>query len=132
MNNNSSCRSGHSRRSTASAMEDVSFKFNARDFIQSRRCETLENTYKLGKLLGEGAHGCVFACMHLESGAKRAVKVLEKCVENEESNKTIIDEYLMLKDLDHPNLIRCYEMLEGMSEDIILLLPVLAIASSCF
>ena len=110
---NSSYRSNHSRASAASGMEDLSFKFNARDFITTRRCEALESCYELGKLLGQGAHGCVFACTHIESGAKRAVKVLEKCAENEESNKAILDEYLLLKDLDHPNLIRCYELLEG-------------------
>ena len=94
-------------------MEDLSFKFNTKDFINTRQCDALESWYTLRKLLGEGAYGCVYACTNLETGAERAVKVLEKCAGGAEKNKEVIDEYLLLKDLDHPNLIRCYELIEG-------------------
>jgi len=89
-------------------------KFHANDFISRRRCEGegLECSYRLGKFLGEGAYGAVHACTHLDTGAERAVKIMEKSEAKAEMNKEVIDEYLALKELDHPNLIRAYELIE--------------------
>ena len=92
---------------------DYSIKFHANDFISRRRCEGLESCYRVDKFLGEGAFGAVHSCTHLESGAQRAVKVMEKSEFNKEVHQEAIDEYNMLKELDHPNLIRVYELLEG-------------------
>ena len=94
---------------------DNSIKFHANDFISRRRCEGLESCYKLGKFLGEGAYGSVNSCIHLDTGAERAVKIMVKTDENKEITQEVIDEFHMLKELDHPNLIRCHELLEGKS-----------------
>jgi len=86
--------------------------------MKTRRCETIDSFYRLGKTLGHGAHGSVYACTHVESGAQRAVKVLEKSEGKEKLNRACLEEYQMLKDLDHPNLIHCYELLEGPSSTV--------------
>ena len=51
---------------------------------------TLRDTYKIGKVLGEGAFGEVRLCTHRESGDKRAVKVLRKDAMDEEETAAML------------------------------------------
>ena len=88
-----------------------SVKVGPKNFI-ARRTGTLDSCYDLGELLGEGGFGQVFECTHLQTGAERAVKVLEKSMHRPELNEKVIDEFNLLRSLNHPNLIRPYEMFE--------------------
>jgi serine/threonine protein kinase len=54
-----------------------SIKVNSTMFVQ-KSAGTLRDTYKIGKVLGEGAFGEVRLCTHRETKEKRAVKVLKK------------------------------------------------------
>lgn len=49
----------------------------ASDFV-GRTQGRLRDFYRIGKVLGSGAFGEVRMCVHRESGAQRAVKVLRK------------------------------------------------------
>ena len=73
---------------------------------------TLRDTYKIGKVLGEGAFGEVRLCTHRESGDKRAVKVLRKDAMDEEETAAMLNEINILKGLDHPNVVKIYEYFE--------------------
>lgn len=84
-----------------SSFSHDSVKFSAKNFV-TQRTATLESTYRLGKLLGEGGFGEVYACTHKESGDKRAVKVMEKSTKKKSINEDIVKEYNILKELDHP------------------------------
>ena len=63
-------------------------------------------------MLGSGAFGEVRVCVHRESGAQRAVKVLRKSHMDEDEKKMLFNEINNLKDLDHPNILKLYETFE--------------------
>ena len=63
-------------------------------------------------MLGSGAFGEVRVCIHRESGAQRAVKVLRKSHMDEGEKKMLFNEINNLKDLDHPNILKMYEFFE--------------------
>ena len=63
-------------------------------------------------MLGSGAFGEVRVCVHRESGAQRAVKVLRKSHMDEDEKKMLFNEINNLKDMDHPNILKMYEFFE--------------------
>ena len=92
-----------------------SIKFSAHNFItQSYDCFT--DHYEILGLLGDGGYGEVFRCKHKESGAERAVKVIE--MTSEEQGETILAEFQVLRGLDHPNLLKVFQLFEAEEEGI--------------
>jgi calcium-dependent protein kinase len=77
----------------------------------------LSSDYVVKEVLGQGGFGLVNKCMHLPTGQARAVKSVHK------SGLTILDmdqdyrlkEMSVLRSLDHPNILRCYELFEDPS-----------------
>ena len=68
------------------------------------------DTYIFGKMLGKGGFSSVYAVKHKELGEERVVKVIKKTQEN-----MMVDfdrEFTILKELDHPNIIKLYEVFE--------------------
>lgn len=90
---------------------EESIKFSAKNFVAQNE-DSLETHYKIGELLGEGGFGEVFSCIHIESGEERAVKVIPK-QEDEAENVKIIEEFDIVKDLDHPNILKMYALYES-------------------
>jgi calcium-dependent protein kinase len=56
-----------------------------------------------------GAFGEVRKCLHRETKALRAVKVVYKNSLDEERQKKLNNEITILKRLDHPNILKLYE-----------------------
>ena len=83
----------------------------ASDFVGKTQGR-LRDFYRIGKVLGTGAFGEVRMCVHRESGAQRAVKVLRKSNMDEEEKNLLFNEINILKGLDHPNIIKMYEFFE--------------------
>jgi calcium-dependent protein kinase len=73
---------------------------------------TLRDSYKIGKVLGEGAFGEVRLCTQRETGEKRAVKVLKKDAMDDDETKAMLNEINILKGIDHPNIVKIYEYFE--------------------
>ena len=66
--------------------------------------------YKLLKKLGSGTFGHVFKVMHIKSGNIRAMKIIPKNnLMPGFADKDIIREINIMKDLDHPHVIKIYE-----------------------
>lgn len=80
------------------------------DFIPFSRKSNIKNDYKFKKLLGEGVTGRVFLCEHKEFGYQRAIKVILK--EENGYNSQTSEEFQILMDMDHPNIIKLYEVYE--------------------
>lgn len=72
----------------------------------------LRDFYKVGKVLGEGAFGQVRVAQNRDSGAKRAVKMLNKATMDEDEKRMLFNEINILKDIDHPNIVKMYEYFE--------------------
>jgi len=89
-------------------MESGDVKIRAKDFVM-QHAGKLRDHYRIGKMLGSGAFGEVRVCVHRESGAQRAVKVLRKSHMDEDEKKMLFNEINNLKDLDHPNILKMYE-----------------------
>ena len=117
-------RSGFSPGSSPIDGESPSSRIDA--FIKSSGAAFVkENTgnikdfYKISKCIGRGklsripdsigAYGEVRKCLHKETKALRAVKIINKKYLCEEEKAKLLNEIDILKALDHPNILKLYE-----------------------
>jgi len=73
----------------------------------------LINFYDIDKQLGEGGFGKVFLVKDKRTKLARAVKELKKSVIELEDSEAILKEIEILKSLDHPNIMKVYEVIES-------------------
>ena len=78
-------------------------KFNAGQFVSRRtQNEKISKYYSIKSALGSGGYGEVFLAKHKQSGAERAIKVIEKSKWSSDENDAVLNEFNIVKDLDHP------------------------------
>ncbi len=65
---------------------------------------------KLAKYNLKGAYGKVNMCVHLKTNITRAMKSLKKSLVLKEDEDKLFSEMNLLKGLDHPNIVRLYEL----------------------
>ena len=82
-------------------------KIDAKDYIQ--KGDSIENYQKI-KRIGKGSYGSVFKVMRKNTNLIRAMKVIPKNFQKD--NDEILREIHILKNLDHPNVMKIYEFLE--------------------
>ena len=82
------------------------------DFISTNSGVRFSDVYAKGKTLGNGAFGEVKQCQHRDTQVIRAVKILKKDQMTREEQTSFQKETSVLKQLDHPNIIKLYEMFE--------------------
>ena len=63
-------------------------------------------------LLGQGAHSKVYKCESKRYSTKWAVKIVEKRVLKKHDENRYINEIMIMKSLDHPNIIRIREFFQ--------------------
>ena len=71
--------------------------------------EVPEKKYKIKKLLGEGSFGRVFLAQNIITSELIAMKQIPKTSEDLLSDSEIINEIEILKNLDHPDIVRIME-----------------------
>lgn len=105
-------RQGEDQTGTAVEKPDH-FCFHTGQFIQ-RLQAPFSHQYRVIKELGSGNFGRVYQAQHKETGDFRAVKEIEKARAERfgGSHKKFIAEVEILSRLDHPNILKIYEMLE--------------------
>jgi len=59
-----------------------------------------------------GAFGEVRKCLHKESKALRAVKIINKKSLAKEEKERLLGEISILRNLDHPNILKLYEFFQ--------------------
>jgi len=74
--------------------------------------KTFDGGYKRGKTLGEGAFSVVIEATNKTSGESYAVKVVTKSKLTKEDEVALKDEIQVLNELQHPHIIRLYEVFE--------------------
>ena len=73
---------------------------------------SFQEKYSLGQVLGEGAYGQVKECILIETGEKRAVKIVEIAKLSPRDRDLLMNEIQNLKDMDHPNILKMYEFFQ--------------------
>jgi len=59
-----------------------------------------------------GAYGEVRKCLHKDTKALRAVKIINKKFLEAEEQAKLLSEISILKELDHPNILKLYEFFQ--------------------
>ena len=72
----------------------------------------LKDYYRIENFLGKSEFGEVRKVQSKESGVQRAVKVMRKDKMSPSDRQALANEINILKSLDHPNIIRLYEIFE--------------------
>lgn len=78
-------------------------------FITKNHGKFREN-YQIGNVLGQGAFGEVRKCINRITKAIRAVKLIRKDAMTPEEEQAFQDEIAILSKLDHPNILKLYEV----------------------
>ena len=85
--------------------------FNKEIFIQDLETP-LTQSYNVEYEIGEGTYSKVYAIRHKKTGDIRVCKYIKKKDFKEEDIKTFLQEIEILKQSDHPNIVKLYEVFE--------------------
>lgn len=82
------------------------------NFVQENKSDILK-VYKIyDNPLGTGAFGEVRKALNMSINEVRAIKILKKSQLTTEELNTIFEEINIMKNIDHPNVVRIYEYLQ--------------------
>ena len=75
---------------------------------------SIQQDYEFGPILGSGAYGSVRTAVHKLTGQERAIKTIkkEKIPKEMIENNKFLAEIEILRQTDHPNIVRIYEFYE--------------------
>jgi len=81
------------------------------DFIKKRSVD-FRSEYEVIEEIGEGGFGTVVRGINKRTGQERAIKVVRKENVNVTDHGKLMDEVKLLIGLDHPNIVKTYEVFE--------------------
>ena len=85
-------------------------EISSEDFNHNKTpLKLVESYYKIQKIIGKGAFGVVYKAFELFSGRMVAIKQIPV---NSENKKFVIKEIELLKNLEHPNIVKYYNFLK--------------------
>ncbi|CAD8146337.1 unnamed protein product [Paramecium pentaurelia] len=82
------------------------------DNFQTLKQGQVTSYYRVEKSLGQGAYGEVRLVIHKQTGQKRAMKQIKKDKIFKEDEEILLNEVTILKQLDHPNIVKLYELFQ--------------------
>lgn len=82
-------------------------------FVRHSTINSLKD-YKQVQKIGSGTFSDVFLCTHLPTNTKRVLKTIYKaCLRSQQKDAVmLLKEIQILKKLDHPNILKCFEIFE--------------------
>jgi len=78
-----------------------------------KNSELIHRVYRILDPIGKGSFGEVRKAVHLKTGKLRAIKIIKFDLKSNTDRKEIVSEIMMLKDLDHPNIVKIIEYFES-------------------
>ena len=96
---------------TPSSTHNKFSRQTSQGFVRKRDGKLIDY-YRVGKQLGKGAYGSVHRVVNIETGETRAVKVISKAEMHPDEIITLYNEMNILRNLDHPNIVKIYEYFE--------------------
>ena len=95
----------------------LDIKVKTSNFIVQRNDSKVYEDYEKLQFLGEGSFGSVYKVRRKNSGQREIIRAMkeiskEKMCLNEENSQEIRNEISVLKNLDHPNIMKIYEFYE--------------------
>ena len=93
-------------------MEKAQMTLSKENLINQINCSIKDN-YEIVSQIGKGGYAKVFEVRNKTTNAIRACKYISKAKMNEKTLKRTLREINMLKKLDHPNIIKLYEVYES-------------------
>lgn len=84
--------------------------------VQSRTSQGsghILDKYQIGKPIGQGAYATVYVCYNKYNMRKYAIKIYQKVKLNDSmKRKAVQREIMSLKKIDHPHIIKMYDLIE--------------------
>lgn len=102
------------KSSSLSSMTQQNIKISKSQFIFEFFSNPWDKYEKLG-ILGEGSYGKVYKSLEKETKVLRAIKEIRKIKKTPLEQERLIKEIMILKTLDHPNIVKVFEIYD--SED---------------
>ena len=93
-------------------MEKAQMTFSKENLINQINC-SIKDHYEIVSQIGKGGFSKVLEVRNKTTNAIRACKYISKAKMNEKTLKRTLREINMLKKLDHPNIIKLYEVYES-------------------
>lgn len=100
---------GNKHSSKGSLLENVNI---GPEMFVSLRKGDFKAIYNVGKTLGEGAYGKVCILTHKTTMMQRAMKAVKKSSVVKDKEMELFNEVSLLKQLDHPNIIKLFELFQ--------------------
>ncbi|OMJ73429.1 hypothetical protein SteCoe_27875 [Stentor coeruleus] len=83
--------------------------------VISKRQANPKTLYKNLKMIGKGTYSSVYLVENKKTSAKRAMKEIRKSALKENAQETIYNEIIILSQLDHPNIVKIFEVIDSPS-----------------
>ena len=101
---------------TSAPQSILDIKVNARNFVIERKNTKVSDIYEKIEKLGEGAFGSVYKVKRKNSTTREIIRALKEISKDSicdpENEEEIRNEIEVLKNLDHPNIMKIYEFFE--------------------
>lgn len=81
--------------------------------IKSARASGVDDFYKIGAVLGEGAFAQVKLAVDKENGEQCAIKVIKKHGYNQKEMEFLVRETQIMKSVDHPNVVKTLDIFDS-------------------
>jgi calcium-dependent protein kinase len=96
------------------SISQQNLRISKSQFVQEYFADPYERYEKIG-VIGEGSYGKVFKAIDRDTKVLRAIKEIRKIKKTRYEQERIIKEIIILKKLDHPNIVKVFEIYD--SED---------------
>jgi len=86
------------------------FRLSKTTFVGICQNRDISKDYEFKEELGSGAYGVVYLAIDRKTGEKRAIKAMNK--DQIDDKEALENELAILKSLDHPNIVKLFEIYE--------------------